>query len=463
MTSRQKSWLGIIMLLALVCAFPSFIYGKKEAPSPPASGSIEDLALQIVKSMIEAKVKKIAILPFRDLNNNVNSYGIFVAEELTYRIFLVKHFEVVERQLLDQVINELALNETALIDQRAAKEIGKILGVDAILTGTVTDVGDAVVINARLIGTETGQILAAARTQFPMDARIKKLLNTAPPPKTPSVPSHPMAHPTPSTVSPPASAPAAPATPPPQNPPAKKEVRAASENMSLVPAGAFFMGSDNGFQECKRVQQQCETHLFDDERPRHQVYLDSFFIDVHEIANQEYDECVAKGACIPKAIHPGFTDPRQPVAGVTWFQAKAFCEWKGKRLPTEAEWEKAARGTDERMYPWGGKIDCTLANYSNCGRNNTIAVGSYTTAVSPYGIMDMAGNAREWVSDWYQEDYYRISPSSNPRGPESGKYKVLRGGAYNSEAAFVRVSARTKRVPDGEWDTTGFRCAKAGS
>ena len=448
--SKLKIFMIVTFVLFITIA-TSVGFGKKKKERTQ-EGSIEDLALQIVKSLVEAKVSKIAVMPFRDLNGNLNQYGLFLAEELTTLIFLEKEFEVVERQLLDQVLKELALGETALIPDEEAKKIGKMLGVDAILTGTITDAGDVVYINARLIGTETGKIFAVARTKLKKDARIKKLLQT--------VPAKEMHEPTTPTKT---------TTPPPETTPVREESSRPSDideelddsnNMALVPTGEFWMGTYYGYQECNRVQKKCKKEWFDDEKPLHKVYLEAYYIDKNEVTNQNYKECVNAGACTPNSFHAGFTDAKQPVVGVTWYQADTYCKWKGKRLPTEAEWEKAARGTDKRLFPWGGKVNCRLANYSYCGRNRTVEINFFKSAKSPYGVMDMCGNAREWVGDWYDSDYYSKNPSYNPQGPSNGKYKVLRGGAYNNPPAFIRTSARTKRVPDGEWDTTGFRCAK---
>lgn len=446
--SAQK--VMIILFVSFIIFLPPQVYGKKVKET--LQGSIDDLALQIVKSMVQAKVSKIAILPFKDLNSEVNNYGIFVAEELTTRIFLENRFEVIERKLLDQVLSELAFHETALVDPEATKKIGKLLGVDAILTGTVTDIGDQIVINARIVGTETGQIFAVARTQITKNSSIANLMKTYPPKSALAAQAK--------KVEPQSS------LPPNNHPSSSQESGRAESNlepsgMVLVSAGEFTMGSNTGYQECKRVQDDCAEKLFEDERPAHNVYLDSYSIDMNEITNSEYDQCVNVRVCTPKASHHGFMEPRQPVVGVTWYQAKTYCEWKGERLPTEAEWEKAARGSDGRIFPWGGRIDCNMSSYSSCNLLRTYETGTFKNAKSPYGLMDMAGNAREWVTDWYSDDYYRSSPKSNPQGPPSGQYRVLRGGAYNSDAALVRTTSRTKRVPDGQWDTTGFRCAKS--
>jgi formylglycine-generating enzyme required for sulfatase activity len=224
--------------------------------------------------------------------------------------------------------------------------------------------------------------------------------------------------------------------------------------MRLVPAGEFTMGSENGE---------------DDERPVHTVYLDAFYMDKYEVTNARYAACVADGACTPPHEtssrrrssyygNPQYAD--YPVINVDWYQAQAYCEWRGARLPTEAEWEKAARGTDGRTYPWGNNaLPCSLANFANCVRD-TNAVGSYPAGASPYGIYDLAGNVWEWVADWYDKNYYAVSPSRNPSGPSSGSYRALRGGSWNDSGNGVRASTRNVNVPDYWGNIIGFRCSR---
>ncbi len=204
------------------------------------------------------------------------------------------------------------------------------------------------------------------------------------------------------------------------------------------------MGSDNGNS---------------DERPIHRVYLDEFYIDKYEVTNAQYNKCVSAGACGQNTKYDGFTDPQQPVVGVNWSQADTYCSWAGKRLPTEAEWEKAARETDERTYPWGEGIDCSKANYYKCGHKKTKPVGSYPSGAGPYGAMDMAGNVWEWCSDRYDEKYYSKGPKRNPTGPASGKYRVLHGGSWNAYPNLLRSSNRTRNDPDNLSSSNGFRCA----
>ena len=219
--------------------------------------------------------------------------------------------------------------------------------------------------------------------------------------------------------------------------------------MVLIPAGPFTMGSADGLER---------------ESPVHLVDLDDFYLDKYEVTLGQFRACVEAGACseppeVTKCLwHEGVGDDK-PVNCMTWYDAQSYCQWAGLRLPSEAEWEKAARGTDGRVYPWGDEVDRGRANYRN-GFGGPIDVGSFPTGVSPYGLYDMGGNVWEWVEDWYDPTYYATSPRDNPAGPDTGTGRVLRGGSWCFSADALRATVREPYNPEGTDTDIGFRCAR---
>jgi formylglycine-generating enzyme required for sulfatase activity len=234
-----------------------------------------------------------------------------------------------------------------------------------------------------------------------------------------------------------------------------------------VPAGDFQMG-------CSPADPSCQ----DNEKPPHTVYLDAYDIDRYEVTNARYQGCVEAGVCSPPHELSSHTRPdyftnlsyaSYPVIKVDWIQADAFCRWEGRRLPTEAEWEKAARGSsDTRLYPWGNQTsDCTRGNFLDAATStycvgDTQAVGGYPAGASPYGVMDLVGNAWEWVSDWYQDAYYGSQSTwTNPAGPSSGTLRVSRGGGWLNLSSDIRLTWRGRLDPHYWWNDQGFRCASS--
>ncbi len=234
---------------------------------------------------------------------------------------------------------------------------------------------------------------------------------------------------------------------------AKKEVAhfISESGMILIPSGEFIMGDDDG--------------AFD-EQPQRNVLLNAYWIDQFPVTNADYKAFVdATGHRHP----PHWTNATyaldkkdHPVTNVNWKDAQAYAQWAGKRLPTEAEWEKASRGTVGQMYPWGDPFRKDNVNSSG-DYDGTTPVDQFVGGVSPYGVMDMAGNVMEWCQDWYFDDYYKAAPADNPSGPEGGQYRVVRGGFYNENRAGVRCAQRHYVPPETMQYHIGFRCAKTPS
>ena len=267
--------------------------------------------------------------------------------------------------------------------------------------------------------------------------------------------------------------------------------------MVKIPAGDFIMGSN-------AKELGLREDFPGDESPIHLVYLNTFWIDKYEVTNEQYREFM-RATGHPKPLYiddPDFGEPQKPVVGVTWDDAVEYCRWRGMSLPTEAQWEKAARGVDGRKYPWGndfpdedengiGGIENLRANFNSRYAHN-FDVGSFPKGVSPYGTWDMAGNVWEWCADWYDKDYYKVSPPENPPGPISGLTRVVRGGAAHGDYDDVRapyrgdidpaersdlvadyIKAFNQRMMSEQYDSNeevkfqyryfiGFRCAKEG-
>ncbi len=271
--------------------------------------------------------------------------------------------------------------------------------------------------------------------------------------------------------------------------------------MLYVPGSGFRMGStdaehDATLELCSEEHGYlCERWWFEDEQPDHDVYLDAYWIDRTEVTNAQFaaflnqrgnqeeggvpwldlgdEDCLIEG--VSRAFQPksGYGD--HPVIEVTWYGAGAYCEWAGGRLPTEAEWEYAARGPERLVFPWGNEFDCAMGNFDDetaldpyvvsggegCdGYPRTAPVGSFPSDRSWIGALDLSGNVWEWVGDWFDAEYYERSPLENPAGPSSGQYRVLRGGSWIQWAYSLRGASRGRRSPHDTLEVIGFRCAR---
>ena len=227
--------------------------------------------------------------------------------------------------------------------------------------------------------------------------------------------------------------------------------------MIMIPEGAFRMGADG-------------TDALEDEKPQHEVWLSRFEIDRHEVTTGHYAEFLASTKR-PAPWQWESLDLSQhgdrPVIGVSWFDADAYCRWRGTRLPTEAEWEKAARGTDGRLFPWGNHSPQEeTANFGFGARfsySQVLApVERYEQGRSPFGLYQMAGNAGEWVADWYGAHYYENGPRQNPSGPDAGAFRVVRGGSWSDLPKYLLTYGRFKLPPETRNSYTGFLCARDG-
>jgi formylglycine-generating enzyme required for sulfatase activity len=247
--------------------------------------------------------------------------------------------------------------------------------------------------------------------------------------------------------------PTLPQTPEPTALPAAANETPLAEEMVSIPAGPFIRGTNAGGY---------------DEQPERPIYLNAFSIDRYEVTNHQYQAFVAatghRKAAPPSRYAKNMSrmgGVNQPVTYVSWDDADAYCRWKGRRLPTEAEWEKAMRGTDGRLWPWGNDPDPAASNRASAkdGYEATAPVGTFTRDVSPFRVADGAGNVMEWVADWYAEDAYRDPAHRNPHGPDHGVFRVMRGGGYTTSGSDARITSRSKMVPDFRDETIGFRCA----
>jgi formylglycine-generating enzyme required for sulfatase activity len=249
----------------------------------------------------------------------------------------------------------------------------------------------------------------------------------------------------------------------------------APEDMVLIPTGEYTAGLDPsiGYRECLKYAKSCEVEWYENENPVHNVWIDAFYMDKYEVTQKKFEGMMGENPSRYKGDN-------LPAERVLWKEANGYCERKGKRLPTEAEWEKAARGDVDTIYPWGNEVEADKANFCdvNCkayfkahqfddGYKTTAPVGSYPP--NGYGLYDMAGNVWEWVSDWYGAGYYRDRPHRNPKGPFEGEdlfhvhgmKKGLRGGSWGNNASAMRIATRSW-AHHSRVSRRGFRCALDG-
>ncbi len=269
-------------------------------------------------------------------------------------------------------------------------------------------------------------------------------------------------------------------------------------DMVYIPAGYVEMGSgDKEIERAMEMFQKAEDtkpvrNWFDDEVPKHKVWIDAFYLDKYEVTNQEYMKFVRAGGYTKKIFWTKkgwkwvrhkkikapdcfddnrFNQPDHPVVCINGYEASAYAKWAGKRLSTEAEWERAARGDNGRMFPWGDDISTQegyRANYHPGGENQekdghrfTAPAAAFPNGASPFGVYQMAGNVWEWCEDWYGENYYKESPKKNPAGPRIGAERIVRGGAWLNSIISIRIPYRSYANPKLRYSHIGIRCARS--
>jgi len=263
------------------------------------------------------------------------------------------------------------------------------------------------------------------------------------------------------------------------------DIECQQTNLVAVPEGWFFRGTCNEGSDppCSEGDPGYSRSYQEIEMPRREIYLTGYFIDAYEVSVGDFRVCLESGACQEKwigtyydATFCNYDKPARenhPINCASWYAADQYCQFAGKRLPTEAEWEKAARGIEGYRYPWGhGGVSCSVANYRYL--TNTFCVGdtapvdSYPEGASPYGAYNMGGNLWEWVHDWYHPDYYDesfpfpdFSPNENPQGPKEGTLRMIRGGSWVTSEGFIRTAPKHFYEPDMGVEDVGFRCVRS--
>jgi serine/threonine-protein kinase len=363
-------------------------------PSPLAAeepDGIAALSRTLVETAKKHKKRSLGVTDFTDLNGQVTTAGQYVAEEISTSLAM-GGLPVVDRSQINRVLKDQGLSTAGALDPAAARKVGQAAGVDALVTGSVLRIGDTLRITAKLIDTASARMIAASRSTVPVGGALAGLLPQADEKSSTDRPK------------PPPEAPASPA----KRPPAAAEP---PPGMVLIPAGSF---------------------LYGDQGKEQKIFLPAFWIDRYEVSLDDYNRL--------RDVEYEPDKGNLPVSDVSWKDAMVYCEIMGKRLPTEQEWEKAARGTDGRLYPWGNAYEPAAVNAQN-RHGGPKAVGEFKGGASPYGLFDMAGNVWEWTDS------------------EEDGSKVYRGGSWASPPQDVRTTARNRMALTFKVLDIGFRCA----
>ena len=392
-----------------------------------------------------------------------------VTESVRYEFSKQKDFDLVAREKMEQLAKEKAFQLSGCTDISCAVQIGKALNVKKMVVGSVGKLGLKYLVFLRVVDVEKENVECSDKGEG--EVRVEEI---------------------PSLVPSPVRRISACLT--------GKPVPPESTEVGNVPEGLVFVRvNEQWYKEYKNEKDGCVmiyipagdftmgSNDYDGEKPIHTVYLDAYYIDKYEVTVGQFRKFVEAtgyktdaekgggtyvytGSNQEKKADANWRNPYfnqsddHPVVCVSWNDASAYASWAGKRLPTEAEWEKAARGTDGRKYPWGNTWDPSKCNNGESnspdGYDRTAPVGSFPQGASPYGVQDMAGNVWEWCQDWYDKDYYQSSPARNPTGPSSGSYRVLRGGSWSFTQIICRTTRRLYANPQIRSDTDGFRCAR---
>lgn len=372
-----------------------------------------------------------------------------VSELLRTTMFNTGLFTVIERNEMETILKEQKFTLTGCTDEKCGIRIGRLLSANKILVGTVMKLGNKIIINARIVDVEKGKLDFAEKTSCTKEEE----LDTACDDFANKISARILGRPYQPTAV------AEPSVPTQTRTSGSVIIAKDGAEMVLIPEGEFLMGSPEG-------------EGASNEHPQHKVYLDAYYIDKYEVTFEQYNKfCESTGRSKPS--DRGWGRGNRPVINVTWDDAVAYAEWAGKRLPTEAEWEKACRAGSTEEYCFGidlsflpdqnpNTLDQNLGEYAwydkNSG-NKTHPVGEKKP--NQYGIYDMHGNVWEWCADWDAKDYYKNSPYKNPPGPDKGSTRVLRGGSWYFYAILCRSASRFGFTPDAGLDDYGFRCASS--